>query len=220
MRAGWGFVWFLVLVTAQLSTRCRNLTGRKLKLYWVNFQGEPQLNEIMKPGGETYFGSYPGHKFFFGEHSGEAVPISSKGANGAEFVVNADTLIYAVSDYSSPPHLVKKHEDEVEFLREYKERTGEIWLSTYPRQPPIFKLWPADYEGQTHQVLVDGEAAKWLCADDTPSCRAPSEVLTLKAVTLKPRAFVVENFLSDYECAQVLAFHRKRMKRSTVGQGY
>lgn len=214
----WLFLWML-LVGGQLSTRCRNLTGRKLKLYWVNFENKPQLNEIMKPGGETYFGSYEGHRFFFGEYSGPAVPISSPGVVGAEFTVSADTLIYAVRDKSSPAALVEKHLEEMKFLKEYRDRTGEIWISTYPRAPPIFKLWPADFVGQTHQVSVTGEASQWLCAENVPSCRAPTQVLTLKAVTLKPRAFLVEHFLSDFECDQVLEFHRPRMKRSTVGQG-
>jgi len=54
---------------------------------------------------------------------------------------------------------------------------------------------------------------------EDPSCRGAPEDLKLRVITDSPRAFVVDDFMSDWECDYVVRYHSPRMFASTTGQG-
>ena len=51
-------------------------------------------------------------------------------------------------------------------------------------------------------------------------CQSRSPVnLELEVISLAPRAFIIENFLSDYEADQIIAKSKSKLRDSTVGNG-
>jgi prolyl 4-hydroxylase len=176
------------------------------------------MNGFVPSCGDHAFASYIGHHFFWAEVKGTPEPLSSPGAKGHEIqiTVNADSLLYSIRDDSSPAECIEKHENEVKFLNEYRERTGRHWLHVIGRPPPTFPMW----ESKPHTVRTDALSSKWFCEDSqNVSCRGAPEDLQLEVVTDSPRAFVVHNFLSDWECDYVIQYHTPRMFASTTGQG-
>lgn len=176
------------------------------------------MNGFVPSCGDHAFASYLGHKFFWSEVKGAPAPVSSRGASPEEvhITVNADSLLYSIRDDSSPLECLEKHEEETKFLREYRERTGRHWLHVIGRPQPTFPMW----EPKPHSVRTDALSSKWFCEDpQNASCRGAPEDLHLQVVAESPRAFVVENFLSDWECDFVVNYHQPRMFASTTGQG-
>jgi prolyl 4-hydroxylase len=107
------------------------------------------------------------------------------------------------------------------FNEYYLNTTGRSYLANYLRPPPQHYMWRADYFGQTHSILtqethfvteppkklltpitVKGKKRKF--ADDAP--RILNEYreseplnLTLKVISVVPRTFQIDNFLSPIE---------------------
>lgn len=125
----------------------------------------------------------------------------------------------------------------------YKNFTGgSEWLSMYPRNKPRHPMWRADYFGQEHHVLTeethfhtDPGAALTRhklsldemrrCSNDTAPLdlaeyRNPGTLnLTLKAASCAPRAFEIQNFLSDVEVEHILNHVKSlNMARSQTGE--
>lgn len=205
-----------------VSAKFRNLTNRKLRVFWVDHQDQPYLNGIIPPGKETSFASYVGHRFFWAEMHGPDVPLQSKGAlpDDVTVTVNDEFLLYTITDYSTTDAAMEAELAEVQFMKDYRERTGRNWISIYPRDPPIFAMYPAKRVGDTYPITVDGLTRKWKCEDQTnPDCLEAPETLHVKVLATQPRAFVVENFMSDWEVEFVKDYHRPIMQRSTTGNG-
>lgn len=56
------------------------------------------------------------------------------------------------------------------------------------------------------------------CQGPAEACQSPHSVnLDLECISISPRAFIVENFLSDFEADAIIAFARGRVRRSGVG---
>ena len=134
----------------------------------------------------------------------------------------------------------KAHRFNLKFAAEYKNFTGgSEWLAMYPKDPPSHPMWRADYFGQTHTVtsrethfqeippdangeLGDKYAVKRNSTSSIayPDYRLPGEMnITIKAVSCAPRAFQLDNFLSEVEVDHVLDIvtGRYQLKRSTTG---
>jgi prolyl 4-hydroxylase len=132
-----------------------------------------------------------------------------------------------------------RHHFNLEFGKKYKEFTGGAeWLSMYPRDPPRHKIWRADYFGQEHQVKtaethfleyppgeklgkLSMETLRRNSTDPVALAEYRSSetmTLTLKAVSVEPRAFEIINFLSDVEVQHMLDLAAgKDLKHSTTG---
>ena len=59
----------------------------------------------------------------------------------------------------------------------------------------------------------------WLCKDTEKVCEQSTEEieLFLEVLSLEPRAFVIENFLSDYEAQTIIDTATPKLGKSTVG---
>lgn len=110
-----------------------------------------------------------------------------------------------------------------EFAPVYKNFTGgSEWLGNYPTQPPKHHMWRADYFGQSHTVqsretqFVELPPAELLNplswqemkrnASEGPALmeyRQPGVMnITIKAVSVSPRIFQIDGFLSEVEVDQ------------------
>jgi prolyl 4-hydroxylase len=128
------------------------------------------------------------------------------------------------------------HQYNLEFAQLYKNFTGSEWLTMYPRNPPKHKIWRADYFGQTHIVptnethfLTVPSSLHHLSVDEMgqnknslAAHRAPGVMnMTIKAISCAPRAFEIDNFLSDAEVDHILDIvaNQHKLKRSETGTG-
>jgi prolyl 4-hydroxylase len=118
------------------------------------------------------------------------------------------------------------------FNEQYKNFTGRSYLANYgdngPRKPPSHFMWPADYFGQEHWVttnethfdrlppeedlepiLISG--SKRVLKDSDPRILQEYRVkdqpylnMTLKVMSVIPRVFEIQNFLSPTEIEHIL----------------
>ena len=126
------------------------------------------------------------------------------------------------------------------FNQKYLATTGRDYLAMYPRKKPSHFMWRADYFGQTHWVTtkethftevpedkvkkIKTYGTSRILKEEDPRLfseyREPGTLnMTLEVISCAPRAFAIENFLSEAEVDHILN-HAKRttMKLSTTGQ--
>lgn len=77
-----------------------------------------------------------------------------------------------------------------EFERHYLVQTGRPWLAHFPRPLPVHDMWKATYFGQKHNLPTRQKNYK------------------LEVVSVTPRVFSIEGFLSDDECNAVMNLAR------------
>ena len=129
------------------------------------------------------------------------------------------------------------------FNDQYLATTGRSYLANYLRQPPIHFMWPADYFGQEHWVTsrethfvemppkeklerIRTWGKKRRLEDDKPrsleqyrDMASPMLNMTLRVISVAPRALEIPNFLSATEVQHVLDIaHSKHMGASTTGE--
>eukprot|EP00979_Chaetoceros_neogracilis_P001055 scaffold192_cov222-Chaetoceros_neogracile.AAC.4 len=128
------------------------------------------------------------------------------------------------------------------FALEYKKFTGREYMTMYPRSPPAHFMWPADHIEQVHWVTTK-ETCFMTVPEDKVSpireryldrvlkdddqrllaeYREPGESLnmTLKVLSVRPRVYEIENFLSEVEVDHIVDYAQNaNLKLSTVGQG-
>jgi len=125
------------------------------------------------------------------------------------------------------------------FDAQYKEFTGRHYLSMYPRPKPSHHLWPADYFGQEHWIMTKETHFKAIppkekletiemisnrvLKDNDPRLLSKYRIdgtemnMTLKVMSCAPRAFEIQNFLSDAEVDHILDLaNASDMKLSTT----
>jgi prolyl 4-hydroxylase len=187
-------------------------------------------------GQESTTNTYEGHVFYF-------TRVGDKSAVLERAVISKDKVLYLVRDEDEPPpqRLLDSTEEELSFMREYKERTGIHWRHYYgpngPRGPPELHMWPANEIGHVHRVTT--EAGYWQSGDcgeeeevegggglfgmfsSAPKkgpCKKPGPLnLTLEVISTAPKAFVIENFLSEYEADKIIEMSKNNLGISTVG---
>lgn len=202
--------------TAQ-SVKFRSHSSKTIALFWDDGKkGVPSAT--LRPDAETTLNSYSTHKFYM------AYSDDKKRKRLATFVIQREKGIYVFYDEKNPGSAEEraKTKRELEYLKEYREKTGLLWRSYYgsegPRAPPILPLWPATFKGQRH--VVNTVHGFWMCNDTTSADCKPSSAgvqLTLEAFSLEPRAFIIKNFLSEAECDHIIATATPKLGQSTVG---
>uniref|UniRef100_A0A7S3PZP9 Fe2OG dioxygenase domain-containing protein n=2 Tax=Chaetoceros debilis TaxID=122233 RepID=A0A7S3PZP9_9STRA len=128
------------------------------------------------------------------------------------------------------------------FAGEYKKTTGRDYMSLYPRKKPKHFLYPADHFGQEFWVTtkqtqfkevptkklskIREAALDRVLKDDDPvpftEYRDQNELLnmTLKVISVRPRAYEINNFLSQSEVDHIISTAKKsNMQLSTTGSG-
>ena len=134
----------------------------------------------------------------------------------------------------------EQHKLNLEFGAKYREFTGGTeWLTMYPRSPPRHKIWRADYFGQKHTIqtkethfveMPPGDVLPKLSMEKLrrnesdpialQDYRSPAQVmnLTLTTVSCAPRAFQIDDFLSEVEVNHILDLAKKKnLHLSTTG---
>ena len=224
-----------------IGIQMKNSRKYMLDYYWVNDNnGEHVYQGMIHPRGVTATNAYVGHTFYFTKHN--------KKKEIHRIYVDGSTNLFIIppKNPNKPHKYYQKLLKELEFVTQYKERTGNIiiyyiilmcqymsynnilyfdnigqpWLAHYPRDPPIHHMWDADYIGQKH--IIKSDAYYWNCIpDDKKSkseCQSDKEVeITIEVVALQPRAFIIHGTLSDAECEIIKQLAIPKLKRSRAG---
>jgi len=129
-----------------------------------------------------------------------------------------------------------------EFSKKYMEFTGREYMTMYPRKQPLHYMWPADYFGQEHWVTtretqfesipsdkmrrIKETGLSRVLKDDDPRIfadyRNKDELfnMTLKVLSIRPRVYEIENFLSEVEVDHIVDYARNaNMQASATGSG-
>lgn len=89
-----------------------------------------------------------------------------------------------------------------EFERHYLIQTGRQWLAHFPRPLPVHDMWPATHFGQKHNLPTRQKNYK------------------LEVVSVTPRVFAIDGFLSEEECDALVAMARAEgLKPSSLQPG-
>lgn len=200
--------------TTAMSARFRSMSSRTLDL-WFDDGGGGTPQGTLRPEQDSTTNAYEGHVFFYTEHGKKSPEIG-------RFRVHKNQVLYLIRDDGFPP--TKEFEDytdaEMAFMSKYKNETGVDWRGFYgkngPRGPPILHMWPAERIGQVHRV--NSSHGKWSCSGPASRCQDADPVqLDIEVISRKPRAFVIENFLSDFEVESIINIATPRIQQSTVG---
>lgn len=85
-----------------------------------------------------------------------------------------------------------------------------------PRPRPVLNMWPAEKIGNIHEV--NSSNGYWHCDGISMDCQDTVPVNSkLEVVSTRPKVFVIENFLSDYETDHIKTLASPKVKDSTVG---
>lgn len=211
--------------STSVGAKFKSLYHKPLNIWFDDGQGGTEQG-LLGPGKETTTNTYEGHVFFFTENDKRG---GKKGREVARFKITQEPL-YIIRGPEEErdkiePQLPKGVADlarrEAEFNEEYKARTGIDWKHYYgpngPRKPPVLYMHPADFIGQTHTVT--SSEGHWVCnSTSVENCQSKSPVeMTLEVVSQEPRAFIIEEFLSEFEADSIVEFAKPRIASSTVG---
>eukprot|EP00605_Chrysophyceae_sp_TOSAG23-4_P002636 GSChrysophyteH1.ASY1.ANO1.2912.1 assembled CDS len=218
-------VTFLNSGTKAMSVKFKNLSPG-CEYYYDNGADGIYQGKLVQ-GGEATTNTYEGHIFYF-------TKIGDKSSVFARFVMHKEQVVYVITDPTSlpPRHMQEQADKERAFLKEYHDRTGLHWRHYFgpngPRGPPVLHMWDAQEIGQVHNI--SSKSGHWKSGRDceaheestgeTSVCQDNEPLhLELEVISLAPRAFVIENFLSDYECTRIIESAKDKLMISTVGNG-
>lgn len=212
-------------------TKFINLSPNPLRVFWISDSGTQRYIADLAPFGAAGTASYPNHKFVVTERNDPKAVLR-------EWKVKEFTFLYMYDPFGSIEKakaelksgeykLYKMQRDSLSFDRAYRHKTGRQWLGLYGRKhAPRFPMWPADFFGQTHQVVTNethfvieppDDLAKEHMASIPDSkafqlreqlklYRSSDETMTLNMTVLSvaPRVLEIQNFLSKEEVAHIL----------------
>lgn len=216
-----------------------NNAHRPMKLYWRSHTGKPDYaGRVLPDGATTGFQTYAGHAFFWAEDDANPpVPTTAPGAINVEFSIEEDKRVYFYEDDSTLPQVKEALAKELAWTKDYKERTGREWVgTTWPRPPPTYDMWKPTHVGQRIFIPLDElpHTGQYVCdmpnvtdclADDgrhlnsNLAFQSTVEGFELEVVSVQPRAFRIDNFLSDFETKYIVQQAHSRLHKSTVGHG-
>eukprot|EP00040_Diaphanoeca_grandis_P030629 m.181477 g.181477 ORF g.181477 m.181477 type:complete len:259 (+) comp32068_c0_seq1:169-945(+) len=202
------------------GVKFKNCASRTMTMYWKSFSGEPDYAGRVAPDcGTNGFQTYEGHEFFWSEYQQDPpVPTTYPGAKFVEFAIQEDQRLYYYIDDSTKPEVLAKLQEEIDFMEEYKNRTGRHWVgTTWPRPPPTFEFIQPEYVGQKIQVALPEVAAKWECTSDhIPDCYTDggkilnenaSQVETVDQFTSLLYSRLYTLFVSPHYCSWQCSMH-------------
>jgi hypothetical protein len=197
-----------------MNVKFRSLYPKRVNIWWENHAGGLDQGHLIL-GQETTTNTYVGHEFFFTEHGNKENEI-------ARFRMSADKVAYTVEDPKEPPpsDLKLQSDKEHAFMDEYFARTGIHWRHFYgpegPRPPPILYMHPAERVGDVH--ATSSSHGYWVCEGEKEDCQTSAPVdMQLEVVSLLPRVFVIDHFLSDFEVEEIIKLAAPAVHQSVVG---
>lgn len=208
------FIRSLGVRSTSASAKFRCLVPDEVDV-WYHDGGNGIYQGTLSLGKEYTVNSYDGHVFYFTEKG-------NKKKEYARFTVSGDRVIYVIQDPTRPPpkHMLDHLEKEIKFSEEYLKQNGLQWRHYFgpegPRPPSIHHMWPADYIGQKHKVYSDDN--DWICAGKESVCKLQgTKEIEIEVISMKPRAFLIRDFLSGFEADALVSIGRKRVEESWVG---
>jgi hypothetical protein len=206
-----------------------NLSPKRLMVYFDS-NGQRSFISELAPFQAGATASYPSHKFVATDANSDSVLstwIIRRGKSLYEYDPYQGSLDNAAKSLSSSDfELYKLQRDNILFNQLYQGFTGREWLGLYKRKyPPRHHMWPADSFGQIHQVqtrethlislppssIALAQTSKYGSTEKERAELAPykdpnQEILTLNltVISVIPRAFEVQNFLSPAEVDHLL----------------
>jgi len=208
-----------------------NMSPNAVRVYWISNSGGKQYIADLAPFGAAGTATYPNHRFVVTERNNPDNILrhwTIKEFNSLYKYDPYESLEKAKEELKSGEFkLYKLQHDNLAFDKMYRYKTGRQWLALYGRKhKPMFPMWPADYFGQTFQVITnethfisqppDDLAKAQLSSAPTArdleirhqlqSYRSPDPTLVLNMTVLSvaPRVFEIRNFLSQEEVTHML----------------
>jgi len=187
-----------------MSAKFVNLLDEPVHQYWDDGSQEGKFQGGIMPG-ETTHGTYSTHVFFFKR--------KSSGEEVARYAMNYDIPMYII--HGNDPKILNSekyeaYQKELQFLLKYRKEKGQPWLSIYPRDPPVLKIWEALSVGQQH--AVESSWGHW----DGSTFKDHFDA-KLVALAQKPKVFLIENLISEAECEHIIDLARSRVAKSVIG---
>jgi prolyl 4-hydroxylase len=175
------------------AAKFANLSPKAVLLFWDGKGGHEDSKRLVAqidPFESAGTATTPGQSF-------HVTPVYDSSTALQRWVITADTALVYYQPVSS--HEIKRVllEDEKDakafamyqrqlinqaFARDYMVSSGRTWLANFPRQFPMHFMHTAKYIGQEHSV---GD-------------------FTVKVVSVTPRVFTIENFLTLAECQEII----------------
>ena len=217
-----------------MGAKFRSFWPRKLQMRYDDGSEHGVYSGLIRSMGYTATNTYTKHVFAFHEMpAGGNDPSAPPGTlvkrftmddNGQMYILEPETNAAGDKVKASPTY--KATMAEYKFAGEYFAEHKTPWLSFYPRAKPVLNIWPATQLGQSHHVFSShgyytcdprglGEAAAAACQSPM-GLRIP---LKLEVASTSPKVFVIEDLLSEFECAHIRALGETVVHRSTVGDG-
>jgi len=175
----------------------------------VTFQGSLSL------GQESTINTYEGHVFFF-------TVKGNKDKELARHTMAADKVFILIEDKDHPPsaEMLKHIEKESKYMAKYLEVNGIPWRHYFgpngPRSPPSLYMWPAEYVGDKHKI--QSRQGYWSCTGSIKNCQSQEPItFELEVISTAPKAFIIPNFLSEFEADQIIKYADPKLGNSMVG---
>ena len=206
-----------------MPMRVRNLRRDTLDMWYDDGRGGIWQG-LLAFGRETATTSYHTHEFFFtirGDEQKIEVDRVRMDTSQSFYVLREAEPFETTMEQD---HIIKETEKEEAFMKEYRERTGRLYLSScratngsfLPRPKPQLYMWPTDHVGQVHKVKT--AEPFWTCKGTISECRkGEAPILELEVVATEPHALIINNFLSEFEADTIIEESRKTLHRSSVG---
>jgi prolyl 4-hydroxylase len=193
-----------------------NLSPKPKLLFWDGRRGDKKLVAEIAPMEAVGTATTPGQAFSIS-------PVYDSSLALQRWVLTADDPIVVYEDDKmdlsnlSPEMRLKfdMHKLNLGFARDYLIKTKRVWLSHFPRPSPAHFMWGANYIGETHAVT----SYEPYFIGKTSNNDRPVH-LQLSVVSVAPRLFEIEDFLSEYECRHLIQLAKQKgMAKSTVVAG-
>lgn len=200
-----------------VAAKFRSLSKRNLAIYWDD-GADGVYQGLLKSGQTTQSNSYEGHRFFFTDQHDKNNVIGM-------VTIDKDKILNVIRDEEQPldaNHPVMTHTiKEEEYDKEYMAKNdGLRWRHYFgpngPRPPPTLNMWPADHIGNIHEV--NSSNGYWRCDGISMDCQETTPITyNVEVVSTRPKVFIIEDFLSDYETDHIKTLASPKVKESTVG---
>ncbi|EJK63351.1 hypothetical protein THAOC_15991 [Thalassiosira oceanica] len=142
-----------------------NMSPNRVKYFWDPGHGPGSPMSSIGPWDSAGTASFPTHKFYLTPFDDETKIIARFVCTPPQAVYYYDPITVEGDEEATQANLdalsqhdfdrYQAHSDSREFNKQYYEFTGREYLSTFPRNTAIHKIWPADYFGQEHWVTSE-----------------------------------------------------------------
>eukprot|EP00980_Cylindrotheca_fusiformis_P007358 scaffold1525_cov142-Cylindrotheca_fusiformis.AAC.158 len=183
-----------------------NLSPNTVLLHWDGKGGVDENKRLVgeiPPFESLGTATMPGHSF-------HVTPIYDATTALQRWVLTADSALvyYEPNTHEELKALLHDERDYAKYqrqlvnqayARDYLISTQRTWLGHFPPRAPLHFMHPAQYIGQEHRIGED---------------------FTLKVISVAPRAFAIDNFLSPEDCQAIVDLSQKQgLQLSTLHTG-